>query len=397
MVTTHAPSQQSSAAPYIDAVSVALMYADPTYQRDLDDARVETMAADFDQRLVGVLEVSAREDGRYAILDGQHRWATTCRAHPSGDDAHLVCQIHTGLSIEDEARVFYEIDARRKQLSWWDRWRARRGGGDPGVLAIDAVLARHGLQINPSARDGNIRATKAVESIVAELGDLKMLDRVLVVLTSAFGRAYDGYDGAIMQGVALVLAHYDEDEIDLDRLVTQLREVPPKQLRARAAALRELQRGTLPRLCAAVIVERYNGGRGRNIEQFFVRVPAVSKAGARFNQERKQRNAIRRWADRNGYDLTGSRNIPPAVRRAYEEAQVASDATNPSADDVSDVDEHEDTDQSPEQRVAETGVLEDTRQHIEQHIARGMTVTWVMNAYDLDYPTVKAIVDNMAA
>lgn len=160
MVTTRAPRQQSSPAPYIDAVSVSLMFADPTYQRDLDDARVETMAAEFDQRLIGVLEVSAREDGRYAILDGQHRWATTCRAHPSAEDAHLVCQIHTGLSIEDEARVFYEIDARRKQLSWWDRWRARRGGGDPGVLAIDAVLARHGLQINPSVRDGNIRATK---------------------------------------------------------------------------------------------------------------------------------------------------------------------------------------------------------------------------------------------
>lgn len=400
MATTPHINQPADPGPYIDAVGATLMFADPTYQRDLDEARVQTMAAEFDQRLIGVLEVSARPDGHYAILDGQHRWAATCRAHPSGDDAHLVCQIHTSLSIEDEARVFYEIDARRKQLSWWDRWRARRGGGDPGVLAIDAVLARHDLQINPSARDGNIRATKAVESIVAELGDLAMLDRVLVVLTSAFGRAYDGYDGAIMHGVALVLAHYDEDEIDLDRLVTQLRDLPPKQLRARAAALRELQRGTLPRLCAAVIVERYNAGRGRNIEPFFARVPATSKAGARFNQGRKQRSAIRRWAQRNGHDLRGSRNIPPAVRRAYEEAQVANDVTNPPADDDEDVGTgHDDAEHqlSVEEQVAATGVLEDTRQRIEQHLARGMTVTWVMNAYDLDYPTVKAIVDNMAA
>jgi hypothetical protein len=377
--------------PYIDAVPASRMFADPAYQRDLDEARVAGMAAEFDQRLIGVLEVSAREDGRYAILDGQHRWATVRRAHPNGDEAHLVCQIHTGLTVEDEARVFYKIDARRKQLSWWDRWRARRGGGDPGVVAIDAVLVRHELQIHPSACDGNIRATKAVESIVADLGDLKMLDRVLVVLTSAFGRAYDAFDGAIMQGVALVLAHYDEDEIDLDRLVTQLREIPPRQLRARAAALREAQRGTLPRLCAAIIIERYNAGRGRNVEPFLARVPAVSKAGARFNQDRKNRSAIRRCAERNSYDLTGTRNIPPSVRRAYEEAQVAGDAVNPSTDavDLAAVD--------PADELAATGVLDDTRQRIEQHLARGMTVKWVMNAYDLDYRTVKAIVDHMAA
>ena len=394
MASTH-PSQQGASPgdPYIDAVPASRMFADPAYQRDLDETRVAGMAAEFDQRLIGVLEVSAREDGRFAILDGQHRWATVRRAHPNGDEAHLVCQIHTGLSVEDEARVFYEIDARPKQLSWWDRWRARRGGGDPALVAIDAVLARHDLQIHPSACDGNIRATKAVESIVADLGDLRMLDRVLVVLTSAFGRAYDAFDGAIMQGVALVLAHYDEDEIDLDRLVTQLRDIPPRQLRGRAAALREAQRRTLPRLCAAIIIERYNSGRGRNVEPFLVRVPTISKAGARYNQDRKNRNAIRRWAERNGHDLTGARNIPPAVRRAYEEAQVAAQTTNPPPDDADD----EVTVEVEHADLDAIGVLDDARQRIEQHIARGMSVTWVMNAYDLDYRTVKAIVDHMAA
>ncbi len=82
-----------------------------------------------------------------------------------GEDAHLVCQVHTGLGIEDEARLFYEIDTGRKTLSWWDRWRARRGAGDPQVLGIDEVLCRHRLQVNPAPADGNIRATKALETI----------------------------------------------------------------------------------------------------------------------------------------------------------------------------------------------------------------------------------------
>jgi hypothetical protein len=86
------------------------------------------------------------------------------------------------------------------------------------VLAIEEVLAQHRLQVHPSAIDGNLRATKAIETIVTQLGDLQMLDNVLVVLTSAYGRAFDAYDGALMQGVALVLGHYDLAELDLDRL-----------------------------------------------------------------------------------------------------------------------------------------------------------------------------------
>jgi hypothetical protein len=100
-------------APYIDAILAELPFADPTYQRDLDPKRVTKMVSEFDQRLVGVLEVSARDDGRFAILDGQHRWAATCRAHPYGTHAHLACQIHTVLSVEEEARLYYELDTKR--------------------------------------------------------------------------------------------------------------------------------------------------------------------------------------------------------------------------------------------------------------------------------------------
>lgn len=38
------------------------------------------------------------------------------------------------------------------------------------------------------------------------------------------------------------------------------------------------------------------------------------------HQDRKDRSAIRRWAERNGYHLTGVRTIPPTVRRAYEDS-----------------------------------------------------------------------------
>ncbi len=363
--------------PYIAALRAGDLFADSAYQRDLDTARVERMGSEFDRTLLGVIEVSERVDGRYAIIDGQHRWAVVRAA--GGDGAHLVCQVHTGLSIEDEARLFYEIDTGRKTLSWWDRWRARRGAGDPQVCGIDEVLRWHRLQVNPAPADGNIRATKALETIACEFGDLQTLDAVLVVITSAFGRSFDAFDGAILQGVALVLGHYAADELDTDRLVAKLRDIPPRQLRAKALALREAHRGTQPRLCAAVIIERYNAGRGRKVEPFFTRTASPSKAGTPDQRGTRYRDEMRRWAERNGYDLAGSRTIPPSARRAYEQAQVAAHG----ADGL-------DEEESPTVGVPDLA-------GVRRALRNGRGIRWVMDAYGLDYQTAKAIRDELHA
>jgi hypothetical protein len=65
----------AGAALYTDAIRVDRLCAGPSYQRDLDPKRVNKMVNEFDHRLLGVLEVSVRADGRFAILDGQHGWS----------------------------------------------------------------------------------------------------------------------------------------------------------------------------------------------------------------------------------------------------------------------------------------------------------------------------------
>lgn len=401
----------NAAQPYIAALRAGDLFADRAYQRNLDTTRVDHMSDEYDRTLLGVLEVSARANGQYAIIDGQHRWAVARKL--CGDEEHLVCQVHTGLTPGEEARLFLEIDSGRRNLTWWDRWRARRGQGDPNVLAIDEVLGRHGLQVNPAPADGNIRATKALETIVDDLGDLQMLDNVLIVLTSAFGLGFDTFDGGIMQGVALVLGHYDADELDTDRLIAQLRTIPPRQLRAEAVALREAHRGTVPRLCAAVIIERYNAGRGRNVEEFFTRVPSISKAGAAFNRTRRERATIRRWAERNGYDISNARSIRQAYEKAHVNVDAAATVGSPGVgssdlavhdrdgrEDVADrvvppgeVSEngHDGWDGFDEDGSPEVGVPD--RDGVLRALANGKGLRWVMDAYGLDYATAKALRD----
>lgn len=349
--------------PYIAALRAADLFADAVYQRELDATRVERMCSEFDRTLLGVIEVSERANARYAIIDGQHRWAVVRAA--GGKNAHLVCQVHTGLSVEDEARLFYEIDTQRKTLSWWDRWRARRGAGDPAVLGIDEVLRRHQLQVNPAPADGNIRATKALETIACERGNLQTLDAVLNVITGAFGRTYDALDGGILQGVALVLGHYSADQLDTRRLVTQLRDIPPRQLRAKALALREAHRGTLPRLCAAVIIERYNAGRGRRVEPFLTRAASTRPAGGR--------------AKPNDCGRAVGRTHPQKARPADKPTHVAERTHEPDSFEQ---------DESPMIGVPDLA-------GVRRALRNGRGIRWVMDAYGLDYQTAKTIRDEL--
>ncbi len=74
--------------PYLAAVRAGALFADRSYRRDVDTERAAQMAGHLDVALLGALEVSARESGGYAILDGQNRWAAVLQA--GGDDTHLV-------------------------------------------------------------------------------------------------------------------------------------------------------------------------------------------------------------------------------------------------------------------------------------------------------------------
>jgi hypothetical protein len=87
----------------------------------------------------------------------------------------LVCQVHTGLSIEDEARLFYDIDTPPQDTQMVGPLARPPRRRRPHVLAIDEVLKRHQLRIDPAPRDGKHprRATIAVETFVEDLDDLQ--------------------------------------------------------------------------------------------------------------------------------------------------------------------------------------------------------------------------------
>lgn len=244
---------------YVTAVTVDEVFADPTYQRTLDVGRARHIAATWDRRLAGILEVSDRGEDhkpRFAVLDGQHRWAAAkyLKAPPQ-----LVANVHSGLTIADEAALFDKLNRQRKQITTWDHWRARRAAGDKAVKAIEKTAANHNLRVHDQPnKDGVITCVSTLEKIAnVSAGGLELLDATLNLLHHAWGLERDAYDAPLVGGMASLIFTLG-DRVDGTQLVDALAAVPPKRVRFQGSALRDSTPGSLAKLCAIVMLNLYN-------------------------------------------------------------------------------------------------------------------------------------------
>lgn len=247
---------------YVTPVNVVDVFADDTYQRPLDPGRARKMGESWERRLAGIIEVSDRgetSNPRYAVIDGQHRWAAAERA---GIDV-LVANVHTGLTVADEAKLFDRLNRERRRITTWDHWHARRAAGDPDVTTIEKAVTAAGLTIDPAPKAGNVRCTATLEKLYA-LDGPDLVTASLNVAQQAWGRDVAGFDAPIVHGLGLVLFHL-RDELEPARLIEALLEVRPQNLKAAATNLRNMTTGSTAKLVAITVVTGYNRRPGRKI------------------------------------------------------------------------------------------------------------------------------------
>ncbi|TKJ25241.1 DUF6551 family protein [Blastococcus sp. CCUG 61487] len=256
------PALPTASSTYVTVLQARDLGVDHSYQRPLDEPRVKRMVAAWDPRMVGVIDVSDRGEGadadggkRYAVINGQHRAAAAARVSPAGGDVWLPCNVHEGLTVAQEAALMHELDRTTKKLTGFDRWRARRGSGDPVVLEVEAIAAAHGLRVGPEPTDGVMRSYGAAEKLL-KLGGPALLDGTLAVLFAAYGTAAAAYQAPLVTGVGQLL--HLHPNIDVERLRTALAKTRPEQLRASASSLRDFEDGPLHQLMAMAIATAYN-------------------------------------------------------------------------------------------------------------------------------------------
>jgi hypothetical protein len=190
--------------PTYKRVSVESLHVDERYQRPVDQRRISRMAKQFDERLVGTLEVSQRNGaGSYVVFDGQHR----LEAAKLADIGAVPCLIHKGLTPTEEAALFVTLQRQRKNITPLERFRARVFTGDEDAMMIEEVVDACGFEIADHTRastHNTLRAVTAVERIYRR-GNLP---ETLTLLRDLWAGDEKSTDGALLEGLAILEEGY---------------------------------------------------------------------------------------------------------------------------------------------------------------------------------------------
>lgn len=232
-----------------------LLKIDPKIQRALDRARAGRIAENFTPGALGQLSGTERADGVY-LLDGQHRALAAQIA--KGDDYPLPVRVFTGLTAQEEARLFRLLNNTEKP-SALDLFLVRVVEGEPVATAINNMVRSLGWNVALSA--GSFAAVSAAERVYRRSPEAVYL--ALKAITEAWG--YENADGRVFEGIGLVYARYG-DQIDPVEMAGRLSQFPGGLLGllGKGRTLADLIGVSLTRGVAEVVVERYNGQKRSN-------------------------------------------------------------------------------------------------------------------------------------
>lgn len=261
-------SDSTRAVPHssrIEWVLLSELRIDPEAQRALNKPWVKQRVSQFDADQLGYMVVNRRKDGHLYIIDGQHR-AELLRAVGWGNQK-VACELFDGLTQKEEAALFIARNT-RINVRTFDKFRVRVTAGEPTAVDIHRIVLDCGLALSQQIKgEGQVNAVASLERIYRGAGitsgknGAAVLSRALRTIQSAWGRESANFEGAIVEGVGLVLTRYNK--IDAGILAAKLGKFAggAAGLRNKARQAREVHGGTLSRCIAGLIVERYNRGK----------------------------------------------------------------------------------------------------------------------------------------
>lgn len=230
-----------SKRPYMDWIAANDLSVDWRYQRKLSPSQVKRIVDLFNPDHFGSLQISKRSNGKYVILDGQHRVEAI---HKLGWSAQkLPCLIHEELSVQEEAAIFAGSN-NSKALSPIDKFRARIVAKEDKALAIQQAVDDAGFKLilnshNKQLAENGLSCVSGLELIYNENGGA-FLALVLGVIRAAWNYEPTSRQRDVIEGVWRFLRWYaEEPNFNRDLFVSKLKTVSPVKLVRDSAALRE--------------------------------------------------------------------------------------------------------------------------------------------------------------
>ena len=246
-----------------ELLSTGELYSGQPYQRPVLDRTVDKLVREWDPRLLTPLVVSHRE-GRYNLVDGQHR-VCAMRKKNGGKDVTALCRVYHGLTYEQEAELYYRLDRAKGHLRLAHATKALvESGADAEIIEIKRLLEDAGFVWaldKPTGEPFEVEATRAVINAYRLLGGAAF-SRMLELVAKTWHGSPGSVKASLLSGMALFLKTY-EAELDDDVFIKRLSAVDPEEILRRGKADFSTNKAALR--FARVILGKYNsqqrGGR----------------------------------------------------------------------------------------------------------------------------------------
>jgi hypothetical protein len=188
------------------------------YQRAIDTARAMKYANEFDINKAGVIIVSER-NGNYYIIDGQHRTFAAKLAKVE----HLMCQVLIGLTYQQEAKLFKEINTTGKKPNAADIFKSEVESQDDKALEIRNIIIGEGFRIGNSNTFNTISAIGTINRVYKNYGS-ETMKQALSIIRQAWNGEIESTHNMIIEGIAKFISIYN-GAFDQDTLVKQIEKV----------------------------------------------------------------------------------------------------------------------------------------------------------------------------
>jgi hypothetical protein len=226
------------------------------YQRPIKQERLKRIISNFDEHKVNPIKVSYRE-GKYWVFDGQHT-LSALKLLNLGEDLMVRCEVHHGLTYEDEARLFSEQNDGVTKVDLGYKIKSLIEAGDKGALEIENAIESVGfiMSFNKSKGDNKIVALGKIQSIYKDLGSTGLI-RILNLIKETWEGQSSSLDKEILGGVHYFVKTYKND-FNEDIFVKNLRRVSPIVIKRDGKADTSTKKTDLK--YAKQIYEAYNKG-----------------------------------------------------------------------------------------------------------------------------------------
>lgn len=220
----------------IEWIKPSEMWVDERVQRVDRPAQSKSIAAIYDERALGVPEISHRADDRLHLLNGQARRGALILLGLA--DVPIRCVVHYGLSLAEEAALFLTLN-RNNNVNALDRFRIGVRAGYAMEVAIDNCVTHYGLRVAKCVN--GCECPDALCKLYKAVDNASIVDRTLRTTVAAWGVEHSATRCALL-GIGGLYITYG-DAVKDDRLIAKLTSLRggPAAIETKGAELRELR------------------------------------------------------------------------------------------------------------------------------------------------------------